>query len=129
MRATSPAAEDADSALALLLSAARGAQACGYGAEDTERLVSELAAQLGLSDVQVSSLPTQLQLAIGIPGQQRVVLLRTTPMPVDLDRIVRLDAVAREVKAGRIGPREASVRIDAISRAPLPYSAPVVLVA
>src|SRR6185295_143073 len=126
-RAASPAAEDADSALALLLSAARGAQACGYGAEDTERLVSELAAQLGLADVQVSSLPTQLQLAIGIPGQQRLVLLRTTPMPVDLDRICRLDAVAREVKAGRIGPREASVRIDAIARSPLPYSGPVVL--
>ena len=89
MRAPSPPAEDADSALALLLSAARGAQACGYGAEDTERLVGELAAQLGLSDVQVSSLPTQLQLAIGIPGQQRVVLLRTTPMPVNLDRCVR----------------------------------------
>ena len=48
--------EDSESALALLLSAARGAQACGYGAEDTERLVGELAAQLGLSDVQVSSL-------------------------------------------------------------------------
>ena len=117
MRAPSPAAEDADSALALLLSAARGAQACGYGAEDTERLVGELAAQLGMADVQVSSLPTQLQLGIGIPGQQRVVLLRTEPRPVDLERIVRLDAVAREVKAGRIGPREASVRIDAISRA------------
>jgi len=127
VRAASPAAEDADSALALLLSAARGAQACGYGAEDTERLVSELAGQLGLADVQVSSLPTQLQLAIGIPGQQRLVLLRTTPMPVDLDRICRLDAVAREVKAGRIGPREASVRIDAIARSPLPYSGPVVL--
>ncbi|HZW89420.1 MAG TPA: threonine/serine exporter family protein [Myxococcaceae bacterium] len=126
MRAPSPSAEDADSALALLLSAARGAQACGYGAEDTERLVSELAAQLGLSDVQVSSLPTQLQLAVGIPGQQRIVLLRTTPTPVDLDRIVRLDAVAREVKAGTIGPREASVRIDAIARSPLPYSGPVV---
>src|SRR6185295_17222314 len=55
------------------------------------------------------------------------VLLRTTPMPVDLDRICRLDAVAREVKAGRIGPREASVRIDAIARSPLPYSGPVVL--
>ena len=129
MRAPSPSAEDADSALALLLSAARGAQACGYGAEDTERLVSELAAQLGMSDVQVSSLPTQLQLALGIPGQQRVVLLRTTPMPVDLERIVRLDAVAREVKAGSIGPREASVRIDAIARSPLPYSAPAVLFA
>jgi uncharacterized membrane protein YjjP (DUF1212 family) len=121
--------EDADSALALLLSAARGAQACGYGAEDTERLVSELAAQLGIADVQVSSLPTQLQLAIGIPGQQRMVLLRTEPRPVDLDRIVRLDAVAREVKAGRIGPREASVRIDAISRSPLPYRPPMVLFA
>jgi uncharacterized membrane protein YjjP (DUF1212 family) len=127
VRAASPSAEDADSALALLLSAARGAQACGYGAEDTERLVSELAGQLGLADVQVSSLPTQLQLAIGIPGQQRLVLLRTTPMPVDLDRICRLDAVAREVKAGSIGPREASVRIDAIARSPLPYSGPVVL--
>ena len=101
----------------------------GYGAEDTERLVSELAGQLGLADVQVSSLPTQLQLAIGIPGQQRVVLLRTTPMPVDLDRIVRLDAVAREVKAGRIGPREASVRIDAIARSGSPYPGPMVLFA
>jgi uncharacterized membrane protein YjjP (DUF1212 family) len=124
-----PAAEDADSALALLLSAARGAQACGYGAEDTERLVRELAAQLGMADVQVSSLPTQLQLAIGIPGQQRIVLLRTEPRPVDLDRIVRLDAVAREVKAGRIGPREASVRIDAIARSPPPYRPPMVLFA
>ncbi len=124
-----PVAEDADSALALLLSAARGAQACGYGAEDTERLVGELAAQLGLADVQVSSLPTQLQLAIGIPGQQRMVLLRTEPRPVDLDRIVRLDAVAREVKAGHIGPREASVRIDAIGRSPLPYHPPMVLFA
>ena len=129
MRASTPAAEDADSALALLLSAARGAQACGYGAEDTERLVSELAAQLGMADVQVSSLPTQLQLAIGIPGQQRMVLLRTEPRPVDLDRIVRLDAVAREVKAGRIGPREASVRIDAIGRSPPPYPPPMVLFA
>ena len=129
MRAPSPVAEDADSALALLLSAARGAQACGYGAEDTERLVSELAARLGMADVQMSSLPTQLQLAIGIPGQQRVVLLRVEPMPVDLDRIVRLDAVAREVKAGRIGPREASVRIDAIGRSPPPYGAPMVLFA
>ena len=129
MRASTPAAEDADSALALLLSAARGAQACGYGAEDTERLVSELAAQLGMAEVQVSSLPTQLQLAIGIPGQQRMVLLRTEPRPVDLDRIVRLDAVAREVKAGRIGPREASVRIDAIGRSPPPYSPPMVLFA
>ena len=125
----SPVVEDPDSALALLLSAARGAQACGYGAEDTERLVGELAAQLGMADVQVSSLPTQLQLAIGIPGQQRMVLLRTEPRPVDLDRIVRLDAVAREVKAGRIGPREASVRIDAIGRSPLPYPPPVVLLA
>ena len=115
--------EDSESALALLLSAARGAQACGYGAEDTERLVGELAAQLGLSDVQVSSLPTQLQLAIGIPGQQRIVLLRTRPMPVDLDRIVRLDAVAREVMAGGISPREASVRIDAIGRSTPPYQA------
>jgi len=129
VRAPSPVAEDADSALALLLSAARGAQACGYGAEDTERLVSELAARLGMADVQMSSLPTQLQLAIGIPGQQRVVLLRVEPMPVDLDRIVRLDAVAREVKAGRIGPREASVRIDAIGRSPPPYGAPMVLFA
>ena len=129
MRAPSSTAEDADSALALLLSAARGAQACGYGAEDTERLVWELAAQLGMADAQVSSLPTQLQLAIGIPGQQRVVLLRTEPRPVHLDRIVRLDAVAREVKAGRIGPREASVRIDAIARSSPPYSAPVVLFA
>ncbi|MGZ3446393.1 MAG: threonine/serine ThrE exporter family protein [Myxococcaceae bacterium] len=126
---SSPVVEDPDSALALLLSAARGAQACGYGAEDTERLVSELAAQLGMADVQVSSLPTQLQLAIGIPGQQRMVLLRTEPRPVDLDRIVRLDAVAREVKAGRIGPREASVRIDAIGRSPLPYPPPMVLFA
>ena len=129
MRAQSPVAEDADSALALLLSAARGAQACGYGAEDTERLVTELAAQLGMADVQVSSLPTQLQLAIGIPGQQRLVLLRVTPVPVDLDRIVRLDAVAREVKAGRIGPREASVRIDAIARSQPPYRPPMVLFA
>ena len=127
MRAPSPVVEDADSALALLLSAARGAQACGYGAEDTEGLVSELAAQLGMSDVQISSLPTQLTLAIGIPGQQRVVLLRTEPRPVDLGRIVRLDAVARDVKDGRIGPREASVRIDAISRSPLPYTAPVMV--
>ncbi len=129
MRVPSPVAEDADSALALLLSAARGAQACGYGAEDTERLVIELAAQLGMADVQVSSLPTQLQLAIGIPGQQRLVLLRVTPMPVDLDRIVRLDAVAREVKAGRTGPREASVRIDAIARSRPPYRPPMVLFA
>src|SRR5262245_7148268 len=127
VRAPSPAVEDADSALALLLSAARGAQACGYGAEDTERLVCELAAQLGMADVQISSLPTQLTLALGIPGQQRVVLLRTEPRPVDLGRIVRLDAVAREVKAGTIGPREASVRIDAISRSPLPYTAPVMV--
>jgi hypothetical protein len=37
VRAGLPSAEDGDSALALLLSAARGAQACGYGAEDTER--------------------------------------------------------------------------------------------
>ena len=50
MRAPSPVVEDADSALALLLSAARGAQASGYGAEDTERLVKELATQLGMSD-------------------------------------------------------------------------------
>jgi uncharacterized membrane protein YjjP (DUF1212 family) len=127
VRAPSPAVEDADSALALLLSAARGAQACGYGAEDTERLVCELAAQLGMADVQISSLPTQLTLAFGIPAQQRVVLLRTEPRPVDLGRIVRLDAVAREVKAGRIGPREASVPIDAISRSPLPYTAPVMV--
>lgn len=129
MRAASPVTEDADSALALLLSAARGAQACGYGAEDTERLVTELATQLGMAEVQVSSLPTQLNLAIGIPGQQRVVLLRTTPAPVNLERIVRLDSVAREVKAGTIGPREASVRIDAIARSPLPYPGPMVVFA
>jgi uncharacterized membrane protein YjjP (DUF1212 family) len=127
VRAPTPAVEDADSALALLLSAARGAQACGYGAEDTERLVSELAGQLGIADVQISSLPTQLTLAFGIPGQQRVVLLRTEPRSVDLGRIVRLDAVAREVKAGGIGPREASVRIDAISRSPLPYAPPMMV--
>ena len=118
MRAPSPVVEDADSALALLLSAARGAQASGYGAEDTERLVKELATQLGMSDVQVSSLPTQLQVALGIPGQQRMVMLRTEPRPVDLDRIVRLDAVAREVKSGRIGPREASVLSTRRSRVP-----------
>ncbi len=129
VKAAFPVAEDADSALALLLSAARGAQACGYGAEDTERLVTELAAQLGMADVQVSSLPTQLNLAIGIPGQQRLVLLRTTPAPVNLERICRLDAVARDIKAGRIGPREASVRIDAIARSPLPYPGPMVVFA
>jgi len=91
--------------------------------------VNELAAQLGMADVQVSSLPTQLQLAIGIPGQQRLVLLRVEPKPVDLDRIVRLDTVAREVKDGRVGPREASVRIDAISRARPPYRPPMLLFA
>src|SRR5262249_56578861 len=70
-----------------------------------------------------------LQLAIGIPGQQRIVMLRTEPRPVDLDRICRVDAVAQEVKSGRIGPREASVRIDAIGRSQPPYGAPMLLFA
>lgn len=99
----------------------------GTPAHRLERVVVNLAESVGLG-VQVFSTPTSIFLGFGPGIGDRVRLLRVEPGGVDLGKLVDLDDLLDEAVAGRITPREALERLDALEAAAPRWSAWAVVV-
>jgi uncharacterized membrane protein YjjP (DUF1212 family) len=103
----------------LLVLFARVGHDAGYPTADLEERVTLVAGALGLEDVQVSSTPTMVDVSLGALADQRNFTLRVRPTAVDLDAIARLDDLVRDMRAGRVEPADALVRLNEIESRPL----------
>jgi uncharacterized membrane protein YjjP (DUF1212 family) len=106
-------------AVELLVRYARAAhESGGYPATDLEPRIAELAQALRLEEVQVSVMPTAVQITVGAVPDQQVYGLRVYPRPVDLYAISRLDDIADSIAQGRLEPRRALRELDELARDP-----------
>lgn len=114
--------QDSDHRVGFLLSLAAGLHAHGTSTQQIEDALNEAATKLGII-AQFFVTPTSLFAAFGPQVNQRTFLMRVEPGDADLGRLVRLDAVAVEVLAGRMTPAEGSAEIGRIGQSPPPYGA------
>jgi uncharacterized membrane protein YjjP (DUF1212 family) len=77
---------------------------------------------------QFFSMPTALLASFGSWENQKTMLLRVEPGDVDLQKQVKLDALAEAVASGQLDPREGVEQIDAVVRAPARYGTALSLV-
>jgi len=107
--------------MALVSELALALHRCGAPAHHLEEAVTELLAIYD-ADGAVAASPTALWLQVG----DRTRVLRLSPREVDLSRLGTLSALARwraELAARPVSARRASRGLDAVMRAPAPWSA------
>ncbi|MCC6163752.1 MAG: threonine/serine exporter family protein [Acidobacteria bacterium] len=121
--ATSPAVTD-DAAVGFVLRLGRALHVYGLSADALEHALLAMCERLGL-EAAFFTTPTSIFAAFGAQERQRTHLIRVYPGDVDLGKLARLDAVAREVEAGQVSVLEGSARIDAIMAMPA-ISKPIV---
>lgn len=112
-----PAAIATPEAARLLVKLARGLHMYGTPAHRIESALELATQRLGLAS-QFFSLPTVILAAFGPPEQRSTGLIRVQPGTVDLGKLVSLDAVLKELVAGRLDPAAAEARIDTIEARP-----------
>jgi uncharacterized membrane protein YjjP (DUF1212 family) len=95
----------------------RALHSYGLSADALESALEAASAQLGL-EANFFTTPTSIFAAFGPPERQRTHLIRVYPGEVDLGKLARLDAVARDVESRRSSVLEGSARIDTIMAAP-----------
>lgn len=110
----------AHDAAELVLRAGRALHGAGAPAHRLEAVLARLAAALRLP-AEVFSTPTSLFLSLGDPAS--VHLARVRPSELDLSRLVRVDAVLREVTQRRLSARDGIAALDATEHARLLYPA------
>lgn len=92
----------------------------GLDADAIERGLTRAAAALGLrADFYVT--PTSIMQSFGVPGRQRVVLLRTREATIDLQSLSLASGVLRGVIEGRLTAEEANAELNLITSAPLRF--------
>jgi uncharacterized membrane protein YjjP (DUF1212 family) len=96
---------------------ARAGQAAGYSTAELEQRIEGLAPALGMPAVEVSAVPTVVQLSIGPLSRQQVHTLRVRPAPVDLGLISQLDDLVRDVLDGQLDTAGARARLDRVDAA------------
>lgn len=111
-------------AVSFVLRLGRALHTYGLSADALEHALQAMADRLGL-EANFFTTPTSIFAAFGPQERQRTHLIRVYPGDVDLGKLARLDAVARDVEHGRVSVRDGSARIDAIMALP-PISKPMV---
>jgi uncharacterized membrane protein YjjP (DUF1212 family) len=116
-----------DSSL-LLVALARALHQVGQPAHRIEQTLGLAAQRLGV-EFQVFCLPTGLILSIGSENGPITFAIRENLSPVDLERLVRITAVADELIRGTLAPERVKPRIDEIMTAPARWAAPALVLA
>src|SRR5262245_9834036 len=116
-----------DSSL-LLVALARALHQVGQPAHRIEQTLGLAAQRLGV-DFQVFCLPTGLILSLGGENGPITFAIRENLNPVDLERLVRITAVADELIRGALAPERVKPRIDEIMAAPARWAAPALVLA
>lgn len=105
---------------AFVLRLARGLHSHGYPSHRLERAIETIARRLGL-EAQAFSMPTGLFVSFGRQDEQQTFQIRVEPGTVNLDKLSRLDQVARKVASGEMAPADGIVEVEKILSADLPY--------
>jgi len=105
-----------DAEVAFVLRLAQVLCAYGTAADRLERLVSNVAQQLGLV-AQVTSSPTAIIFAVGQGADQRTHLIRVEPGEVELGKLAEFDEVLEQLDRGEITVSQAHERFDEIAAA------------
>lgn len=117
---SSPAPDPNAARVDFILSLGEALHGAGTAAHRLEEILSLAAARLGMMS-HFFSTPTSIFASFGSGSAQRTYLIRVEPADTDLDRLVRLDAIARAVMAGRQSPAEGLDAIQALRHLPAPY--------
>ncbi len=92
----------------------------GLNADATERGLGDAAAALGLrAGFHVT--PTSIMASFGVPGRQRVVLLRTHEASIDLQSLSLVSGVLDGVTARRLTAEQALAELNLITRSPVRF--------
>ena len=102
-------------AIAFLLRLGRALHSLGYTSLRIEEMLGESATKLGLEG-QFFTTPTSIFAAFGAQEHQRTHLVRVVPGDLHLERLGRVQAIAQDVLAGRLAPREGLAALDALER-------------
>jgi uncharacterized membrane protein YjjP (DUF1212 family) len=116
---TAPA-DEGDPAVAFAIKIAAALHRFGTPAHRLEAAFERICERLGL-DAQIFSLPTGIIASFGRDGRQQMSLTRVPPGDVDLEKMVRLDALAGRVVEGHVTPRDGLALVDEIVAAPPRY--------
>ena len=107
-----------DGPISFVLKLGRALQAYGTPAHRLEDTLGAVARRLGI-EAQLFGMPTGFIVSFGAGAHGRNFVQRVPPEDVDLARLDDTFAVTDALLAGRIGPQEASARLDAVlTRAP-----------
>jgi uncharacterized membrane protein YjjP (DUF1212 family) len=118
-----------DATTEFLVRFARAGQAAGYSTTELEQRVEALAPALGMPAVEVSAVPTAVQLSLGQLPRQQVHTLRVRPAPIDLGAISQLDDLVRDVLDGRLDSAGALAALDRVETTSKPQPWPIAVAA
>jgi uncharacterized membrane protein YjjP (DUF1212 family) len=107
----------ADDATAFVLRLGRAFHAMGYPSHRIEEMLGDAAERLGLVG-QFFTTPTSIFAAFGEQDRQHTFLVRVEPGDLHLERLGRVQTIARDVLAGRLPPRAGLEALDALDREP-----------
>ena len=112
---------DSQDAHRFLVRLTRALHTCGLSAPELEEAVQGVGEALGLHALALVS-PTSLFLSFPGPDAPELHLERVEPGEIDLGRLVDLEALVDEVRAGTLGAREALAALDELERSGSPYA-------
>lgn len=104
-------------AVGFVLRLGRALHTYGLSADALEHALLAMSQRLGL-EAQFFTTPTSIFAAFGAPERQHTHLIRVYPGDVDLGKLAQLDAVTRDVEAGRVRVQAGSAEIEAIMAQP-----------
>lgn len=101
----------------LILALARALHQVGQPAHRVEQTLGLAARRLG-AELNVFCLPTGLILSLTAEREPLTFVLRETPQPVDLERLMKVTSIADDLIRGALSPEMAKSRLDEAMTAP-----------
>lgn len=126
MKKLSP--EEFGARIRFLVRLARGLHVNGMASHQIEDALEFASATLGIQS-QFFALPTLILAAFGTPDERSTALIRVDPGEVNLEKLVELDDVLKDLASGAITLEKAEKRVESIESAPPRYRFPLVLLA
>ncbi len=109
--------EQENDAIAFLLRLGRSLHSLGHSSQRVEETLLDASERLGLH-AQFFTTPTSIFASFGDVERQRTYLARVEPGDLHLERVGRVQAIARDVLAGRLPPRDGVRALDALELEP-----------